>query len=172
MADIKVLISEINGTELGLHEERLLQASDTTVSPAVEGQSKTQGVLEELADGLREYSYFEEEGEISTNSSTYQSALSFTTPSLRGGRYFVLSWYETSPEAGDKPAEIRTQIDGTTIGEEYGYLLDGGFGSGFCMKEVTLGAGTHTITIDYRRASNKSVSIRRRRVAIWRADGT
>lgn len=171
MADIKVLIAEINGTELGLHEERDLQAVDTTVSPAVEGQTKVQETLEELADGLREYHYYENETTFTTNSSIYQLIDTLTTGPLRGGKYIVAWYYETSPTSSDKPAEVLVQTGATVLGDTVGGSLVFAWADNGGMKEVTLAAGVHNIDLSIKRYSNKAVSIRRRRLALWRVNG-
>lgn len=121
-----------------------------------------------------EYHYAESEAESSTTSATYQEKLKLTTGSLPAGDYLIKWCAEV--RTTDEDMNYRCQVDDSTIVNEaehslgskgaegtYDYYVTvGGF------RELTLGAGVHTVDIDYNDSSGGTAFIRRARITVWR----
>lgn len=119
-----------------------------------------------------ERSYAESEGLSTTTSTSFVLKLNLTTSSLVGGTYRIewqYAWYHTST-SNDFGA--RVQIDNTTtIHNHVEEPQDGGTdqrrsSSGF--KEIALGAGVHSIDLDYLSGAGATAGIDQARLSIWR----
>lgn len=168
--DVKYSYLEDGGVELW-PTERIPLSQDISYDDFTSqlGVDNDQEAIDKLAEGLREYSYAELETELTTTSLTYQPVVTLTTGTLRGGKYLITWSAEVYADQSDKPTEVLVQLDGTTtISEAVGNSLSQEWNPVSAVKEVSLSAGSHTVDMSYRQSSNKPVSIRRSRIALWR----
>ena len=179
MPDYKVSILEDSGTELGVPTELPLTATNVS---ATTGNGLTsdnvQGQLDELAaapggGGVfgTEYEYSESEG-TSTTTGGFTNKVNFTTASKPAGDYIIYWSCEITHDDDLTQAQLQFRANNT----EYSLTRAGGADSNLrdewftysAFKQLTLGAGTHTIQIRFRETGSGETSVRRGRVAIWR----
>lgn len=116
------------------------------------------------------------DAEATTTSATYVQRHRHTTPSLPAGDYYIGYQAEFSLEDENSFVGVRAQLDDTTdLGEVYQaikkkWTIAIPTWHPFAGHQVvTLGAGVHTIDIDYLdEAAGNIAHIRRARVVIWR----
>jgi hypothetical protein len=113
------------------------------------------------------------DGESSTSSTSWVPKVTMTTPSLPAGRYRIGWNYEWRYDSIANNAIVRVQLDDSaTLMEMQQEPKDAGSDqsinkAGFGY--VTLGAGVHTIDLDYRSSNGTySTYIKRARLEIWR----
>lgn len=119
----------------------------------------------------RGMTHIENDSTFSTTGSNFQQALLLTTPSLDAGDYYITWSYEDTTEDNDNLRDtVRVRLDDSETLAQHTAAHDDKepwqMDSGWAIRTLT--AGVHTVDIDIRRGSDKSTSIRRRRLAIWR----
>lgn len=151
--------------------------STTYTLPSADGNDRQ--VLSTNAAGtlswqvpVAQYQYAESLTNSSTTSTTFQTKVTLTTPTIPAGTYRVGWTYAVSHGTADRRSEERIVVDGTQV-----YIVDpeigrtGAYWPGAGFDEVTFGsAASHTITLQYRRqsASSFTVNIKEARLEIWR----
>lgn len=117
------------------------------------------------------YQFENDEGVSSTSSTSYQNKLTLTTPTLPIGTYKISWTVEMTNNSGDKPVEVRVQLDGSSENEifyapkfEDEYLGWSSFTSGDFVS-----ATTHTVDLDFSSTSEGGTArVRRARIEIFR----
>lgn len=120
------------------------------------------------------YQFASSEGTSSTSSTSFQQKLRLTTPSIPAGSYRIGFYYEWRCDSISQSFEGRVQVDNSiTIHSAHIEAKEDDSDesipeSGFTV--LSLGTGTHTIDIDYRRENSGSptVFIKAARLEIWR----
>lgn len=118
--------------------------------------------------------YEESLSSSNTTSTTFQTKVTLTTPTLPAGKYRIGWTYAYSHGQADRRSEHRIYVDSTTSlyvvepdeARGTGYFYPGG---GFA--DITFGsAATHTIVLQYRCVNVSSMNIKEARLEIWRID--
>lgn len=108
----------------------------------------------------------------STSSTSYVNILSLTTPTVPAGIYFIGAAVEINNSKKDKSTYARIRVDGTTnLSETVKPVVDSDFlyvNVGGCFALTTTGPdASHTITLDYRAASD-TAGYRNAHLQFWR----
>jgi hypothetical protein len=124
------------------------------------------------AGSLPQLHYAEDVTLSVTDLSSWQEKLKLTTNSLPAGDYWVQWYTEVHPTSSSSRAMIRVQVDDsiTLTTANTSDFRDFTPSAGFAM--VTLGAGVHTVDLDWRDQDGGRVAeIRNVRVSLWQLPG-
>lgn len=144
MAEVKVIVGEIDGVELDDKTERVLDLYDCYYDNSVSGLGSSNGkdALDELTATVNAiggafgqlYNYYSSDGVSQTTDEAYVDKLNVTTPTLTAGRYLFHYSCELSTTSNNKRVSMQALVDGVQVGEsskEYmkseEYLAHSGF---------------------------------------------
>jgi len=122
-----------------------------------------------LAAGIdKEINYIKSEGQ-SSNTSTWQEKVSLSLPSIPEGTYLI-QWYAEIRHSNNTLSEyaaMRVQVNDLT---EIGYSIwpYNGWEDAGGMNVYDIGAGSHTVDLDFEVSGGGTAYIRRARLVVWR----
>jgi len=116
------------------------------------------------------YQYENDDSADSTTGTSYLQKVRLTTVSLPAGDYWV-QWYAETNTHNSFEIKLRIQVDDTTnlTEQEHKNTQQSAWYPWNGFKQVTLGAGVHTVDMDYASGKKrKEVEIQQARIAIWK----
>lgn len=167
MADAK--ISELSEKTSPLVGDDLFAIVDTEVSPITTKKVKKSTIFV-FGSQLNHATSLAEQ---STTSTSYVTALTYTTPSLPSGDYFIQFVGSLSPKENDKSALARVRVGGTVVGEFLNKSKWAGSGEADSYHPIdratkrTL-SGAVTLDIQYRRGDAAVAYVRNLEIILWR----
>lgn len=154
-----------NGVVYGLDNQL-----DGTTSKDINTQEGVYRIGGKATVMMTEFDDAESEGESSTTSTSEQTKVTITTPSLPLGKYRIGWYYEWNGSSGSQDVEVQVYDGGTVLArhEEAPEDTDAWDGQGG-FKYISSISGVHNFYIKYKtQSSSATARIRRARLEIWR----
>lgn len=110
------------------------------------------------------------EAQSDTTLTGFQTKATLTTGAVNAGTYLVMAYCEARTSAANKQMQVRVRIDGADAALLDVYPPIANLWLPVCgFRPLALGAGVHTVLLDWRSTSAAfTASVRRARLVLWR----
>lgn len=167
-----------------LEEDEEIQFGDAGVDPSVIGGITFNAGAFRMWDALgvfnprsgastifgEAYTSAVSEAQSDTTLTAFQNKVTLTTGAVNAGTYIVMAYCEARTSAANKQMQVRMRIDGVDAALLDVYPPIANFWLPVCgFRPLALGAGAHTVLLEWRSTSAAfTSSVRRARLALWR----